>query len=441
MAKLLDLKKARASQTQKTPVQIEEISKKDIAIIGIACKFPDANNPEEFWMNLSQGQDSIRPFPKSRRFDTDSFLQKIGMSEDQIQYNEGGYLDEIDRFDAPFFKMSPTEARLMDPNQRLFLEMAWKALEDAGYGGKKGKSKRTGVYVGFSSDFSIEYKRLVSELEPANTSLSIPGNIKSIIASRIAYLLDFRGPSMMVDTACSSVLTAVHLASRALRQGECEMALAGGVKISILPMKSEVGIGIKSSDYRAKTFDDRSDGTGFGEGVGVVVLKPLHRALKDKDHIYAVIKGSAVNQDGSSVGITAPNALAQADVVTRAWKDAGIDPETITYIEAHGTGTKLGDPIEIDGITKAFQDYTQKKQFCGISSVKTNIGHLDNAAGIAGLIKLILALQHKELPPTVHFERPNRRINFENSPVYLIDHLEKWETNGVPGVVELVPLV
>lgn len=432
---MLDLKKFKLKDADLETgqgVQIERISNKDIAIIGMACKFARADQPEEFWANLRQGLDLVGPLPGSRQADTDAYLAGLGVDISQVEYNEVAYLRDIAAFDPTFFKISPKEASLMDPNQRLFLMTAWKAIEDAGYGGKKLAGTETGIYLGFSNDFGYEYKRFIAELEPGSNAISTAGNIKSIIASRIAYIMDLKGPSMVVDTACSSTLTAIHLACTALRNGECDTALAGSVKIHLVNMKgADDGIGIRSSIGRARTFDESSDGTGSGEGCGVLMLKPLKKALEGGDAVYAVIKGSALNQDGSSIGITAPNSLAQAAVIEKAWKDAGIDPETITYIEAHGTGTKLGDPIEIDGVTRAFRKYTRKNQFCGIGSVKTNLGHLDHAAGIAGMMKAILALQHGELPPSLHFRHPNPKIDFAASPVYVVDSLREWQT--APG--------
>ncbi|MCX7774134.1 MAG: type I polyketide synthase, partial [Clostridia bacterium] len=243
-------------------------------------------------------------------------------------------------------------------------------------------------------------------------------------------MLDLKGPSMVINTSCSSSLVALHLACQGIRNRECDMAIAGGVKISLLPLKMGNGIGVESSDGRTRAFDDGSDGTGVGEGVFTVLLKPLAQAIKDRDNIYAVIKGSALNQDGRSVGITAPSPSAQEDVIIQAWKNSGVDPETITYIEAHGTGTKLGDPIEFEGIQRAFSRYTNRKSFCAIGSVKTNIGHLDNLAGLAGVLKMVLSLKHKELPPSLHYQKPNRKINFEDSPVYVNDRLQKWKPDG-----------
>ncbi|MGC5775191.1 SDR family NAD(P)-dependent oxidoreductase [Paenibacillus pabuli] len=408
---------------------------RDIAIIGMAGRFPDADNLEEFWNNLQFGRDSSRPFPSRRREDTDSVLQEAGILSSNDMYAAGAYLERIDSFDYQFFSLSPKESSLMDPNQRMFMEMAYAAIEDAGYGGQKLSGSKTGVYVGYSSDFNSEYKQFVKSKAPSMSDMSTAGNIKSIIASRIAYFLDLRGPTMMVDTACSSSLVAVHLACQSLRTGECDMALAGGIKLNLLPLNNNQGesqIGIASSDGIARSFDDTSDGTGFGEGMGVVLLKPLHLALRDKDYIHAVIKGSAINQDGKSVGIVAPNPKAQEEVLVQAWKDAGIAADSISYIECHGTGTRLGDPIEVRGISQAFRKHTKANQFCAIGSVKTNIGHLDNAAGIAGLVKCVLSLKNRKIPPSLFFKKPNRGILFEDSPVYVNDNLQEWSQDEGP---------
>ncbi|MGN7471966.1 SDR family NAD(P)-dependent oxidoreductase [Brevibacillus sp. SAFN-007a] len=408
----------------------------DIAVIGLACRIAGTNNKEEFWHSLKMGEDWIRPLPENRQKLNEVFLNCKNISVEQDGYYEAGFLEEVDKFDRDFFGLSPLEANLMSPNQRLFLETAWSAIEDAGYGGGRLCDSKTGVFLGHSTDFGTSYREYIETIDSSLSSISISGNINSTIASRISYLLNLKGPSLVVDTACSSSLVAVHMACRSIRNGECEMAIAGSVKIDLLPLNSikikEDEIGITSVDGRARTFDSSSDGTGLGEGVGAILLKPLSKALADGDNIYAVIKGSAINQDGRSVGLTAPNPLAQSEVILSAWEDAGIDPQTISYIEAHGTGTKLGDPIEINGISQAFHGRVHQKQFCGIGSVKTNIGHLDHAAGIASLIKVILALHHKEIPPTIHFKRPNPKINFEESPVYVNNSLRKWEQDHHP---------
>ncbi|MFD1676438.1 condensation domain-containing protein [Alicyclobacillus fodiniaquatilis] len=422
---------------KETAVQLTKMIKElgqntdDVAIIGMALQFPSASNPDDFWGNLINGEDLIRNFPKVRQEDTKQHLAFLNDQEHHTRYQTGAYLEEIDKFDHQFFGITPKEASLMDPNQRLFLETVWKAIEDAGYGGKKMLGSKTGVCLGFclgSEDHT--YKQMIQEVEPDSVPIALSGNLSPIMASRISYLLDLKGPSLVVDTACSSSLVAVHTACRMLENNEAEMTIVGGVKIHLFPMESENTIGIESSDGRTKTFDDGSDGTGIGEGVAALLLKPLSKALRDQDHIYAVIKGSAVNQDGHSIGITAPNVIAQEEVIVQAWKNAKVDPKTISYIEAHGTGTKLGDPVEVEGIRRAFQRFTDQKQFCAIGSLKTNMGHLDSLAGLAGLIKAVLALKHKKIPASLHFHQPNRQISFEVSPVYVNDRLMEWETKG-----------
>lgn len=412
-------------------IRVREISTKDIAVIGMAVRMPRAETAGQLWEILAHGVDLVAEFPEARRRDAERLAALAGLGG-EVRYRVGAYLAEIDRFDHGFFRLSPAEASLMHPCQRLFLETAWRAIDDAGYGGKRIRGTRTGVFLGYSADAIYDYKRLLEGADGEAVVMAVPGNLSSIIAGRVSYLLDLHGPALVIDTACSSSLVAVHYACRALRYGECEMALAGGVKIMLLPAASEHRLGIESSDGRTRTFDDRSDGTGFGEGVAAFLLKPLAKALADGDAIHAVIKGSAVNQDGSSIGLTAPNARAQEDVIVRAWEDAGVAPETISYLEAHGTGTRLGDPIEIDGITRAFARFTERRQFCPIGSIKTNLGHLDSAAGAAGLAKAILSLEHGQIPPSLHFETPNREIDFANSPVFVNTALRDWPREGGP---------
>lgn len=426
---MIDFSSVKMKKNTSKGYRVEELSSNDIAIIGIAVKLPKSNSIEEFWKVLRDGVDCIGEIPDSRKPDIIDALNIMNIPLDSLDQSRAALLDEVDKFDYNFFKLSPKESSLMDPNQRLFLETAWEAIEDSGYGGEKLKGSRTGVFLGFNSD--SEYKKLVSKVEPSCISMALPGNVKPIVASRLSYLMDFKGPSMIVDTTCSSSLVAVHLAVRSIRSGECDMAVVGGVQLHLMPVR-ETKIGVESSNWRAKTFDASSDGTGTGEGVIAMIIKPLWKAQKDRDNVYAIIKGSSINHDGNSNGLTAPNAAAQADVIVRGWEDAGVNPETITYIEAHGTGTKLGDPIEIDGIQKAFTRFTDRKQFCAIGAVKTNIGHLDSSSGIVGLLKAVLSLKYKELVPSLHFKRPNPRIDFEDSPVYVNDKLSKWITDGFP---------
>lgn len=423
------IKLNRKSAAQLGDVTFDPTSSQDIAIIGISLKLPLADTLDQFAHNLKTGQDCVRPIPSLRKQDTESYFRQMGIEPEDLEYGEAAYLDEIDKFDYSFFKLSPREASLLDPNQRLFLQTAWHAIEDAGYGGGKLEGSRTGVYVGYGSD--SDYLKLIRQVEPEAVSMSMAGNVRPIIASRLSYLMDLRGPSFIVDSTCSSSLVAVHLACQALRSGECDAAIVGGIQLHLIPIR-EYEVGIESSTSRARTFDDRADGTGTGEGVVAMMLKPLEQAIESRDHIYAVIKSSALNQDGGSVGITAPNAEAQEAVLADAWKKAGIDPETIGYIETHGTATKLGDPIEVEGLNRAFRRFTDKKQFCAIGALKSSVGHLDNAAGIAGLLKAVLSLKNKCIYPTLHFDRPNRVIDFVESPVYVNDRLMEWESGPHP---------
>ncbi|WP_438431721.1 SDR family NAD(P)-dependent oxidoreductase [Gorillibacterium sp. sgz500922] len=409
----------------------EEAAVQDIAIIGMAARLPSARDVHEYWDNIKNGLDCITAFPQSRADDITAYLASTGVPLEEIAYNQSAYLDEIDKFDYPFFNLSPKEASLMDPCQRMFLEVAWQTLEDAGYGGKRLMGSRTGVYVGYANNLRDMYARLILDTDPEALSISMIGNLTAITPSRISYLLDLKGPSMVIDTACSSALVSIDLACQAIRNGSCDTAIAGGININTIPLDKEfLRIGIESSDGRTRAFDDASDGSGIGEGVGAVLLKPLKQAIQDGDYLYAVVKGSASNQDGRAAGITAPNPQAQTDVLIQAWKNAGVEPASLSYIETHGTGTNLGDPIEVRGIHSAFRKFTEKKQFCAISSVKSNIGHLCEAAGIGSLMKAVMALQHKELPPSIYFNKPNRAIAFEDSPVYINTKARPWETDG-----------
>ncbi|WP_150267358.1 SDR family NAD(P)-dependent oxidoreductase [Paenibacillus tepidiphilus] len=408
-------------------IKFEQISSKDIAVIGVSCQIGSAKNTNEFWDSMVEGKCLVEDIPPARQKDITDALKQSGIA--QQEFKKAAYLGSIDTFDYKFFSLPAIEAQLMDPHQRLFLETVYATMEDGGYGGKELVGSETGVFVGLSSDEINEYRAFAQRSAPELVGLTTSGNLKSIIAGRISYIFDFKGPSSVVDTACSSSLSALHLACRSIRAGECNTAIAGSVRINMLPANqaNAYKMGTESSDGYTRTFDAESDGTNSGEGVAAVLLKPLHQAVLDHDHIYAVVKGSAWNQDGSSVGLTAPNPAAQERVILRAWQDAGIDPESISYLEAHGTGTKLGDPIEIQGIHNAFRKHTSKMQFCAVGSVKTNIGHLDHAAGIAGFIKAVLALEHQQIPPMLHFRRPNPNISFIDSPVYVADRLIRWE--------------
>ncbi|WP_366294821.1 amino acid adenylation domain-containing protein [Paenibacillus sp. AN1007] len=402
---------------------------KDIAIIGMSLQLPGAEDVQEYWGNLMEGSHYIGELQGDRREDAKDYLSVMGLDAQEPDFRPGGYLEEIDKFDYTFFKITPNEAKLMDPNQRLFTQQAWKTLEDAGYAGDKLRGRKVGVYAGYSK-VGYDYERLISKAQPDQISNYIVGNLPSVLASRIAYFLDFKGPAVTVDTACSSSLVAVHMACQAIRSGECEMALAGGVRTSILPLS--LGLDMESVDGYTRAFDAASNGTGVSEGVASVLLKPLTQALRDGDQVYAVIKGSAVNQDGTTVGITAPNPVSQSEVIRAAWEDAGVDPAALTFIEAHGTGTKLGDPVEFSALEKAFAGYTDKKQFCALGSVKANIGHTFEASGIAGLIKSVLMLKYRKNPPLLHFREPNKNINIENSPFYINSEPAAFDASEQP---------
>lgn len=400
----------------------EKKTKGDIAIVGMACRFPEANSYVEFWNNLVNEVDAIDFFPENRIEDVSLVNKEAFTLLRNAKYRPGGFLKRIDQFDPAFFNITPTEAKYLDPNHRFFLEVAWEAIEDAGYTREQINGTNTGVFVGHSMENL--YKRLVGNNDP-NADL---GNLPALIGARLSYLFNLKGPSMTVDTTCSSSLVAVHNACQALQAGDCNLSIVGGVNIGVLPLwTGELTMGHEAEDGRCKSFDASANGTNVAEGVGVVLLKKLEDAIQDKDQILAVIKGTAVNSDGYSNGITAPNPEAQTNVIKSAWKNAGIDPETISYIESHGTGTKLGDPIEIKGLTEAFRQFTDQKQFVDIGSLKTNIGHLDAAAGIASLVKTVLCLKHKKIPASLHFETPNPLIDFKNSPVTVVNALKEWE--------------
>jgi acyl transferase domain-containing protein/acyl carrier protein len=404
----------------------------EIAIIGLVCHFPGARNSDQFWHNLREGVESLTFF-------SDQELLDAGVDPALLQnpnyVKAGAILEDVELFDAAFFGFNPREAEVIDPQHRIFLEHAWAALEHAGYNPETYRGS-IGVYAGVGTNtylFNLYSDRSI--VESVGEFQMMLGNNKDFLATRTSYKLNLRGPSYVVQTACSTSLVAVHLASQGLLSGECDMALAGGVAIS-LPQKAgylyQEG-GVASPDGHCRAFDARSRGTIGGNGVGIVVLKRLTDALEDGDTIHAVIKGSALNNDGASkVGYTAPSIAGQAKVIRAAQVLAEVAPETISYVETHGSATPLGDPIEVRAMTRAFRAGTNKNGFCAIGSVKTNIGHLDAAAGVAGLIKTVLALKHRQIPPSLHFEQPNPEIDFANSPFYVNTKLREWTSDGTP---------
>ena len=407
--------------------------REEVAIIGMAGRFPGAANVDEFWRNLSDGLESVRTF-------TAEELAGAGINPDVLKepgyVNAGVVLDEADSFDAGFFGYHPREVELMDPQHRVFLECAWSALEHAGYDPET-YGGSIGVYGGVARNGYL-LNNLVPHhglLDAAGLHQVIINNDKDFPATRVAFKLNLRGPSLNVQTACSSSGVAIHLACQSLLTGELDMALAGGARIRV-PMTAgyfyEEG-GIQSPDGHCRAFDARARGTLLGSGVAIVVLKRLSDALRDGDCIHAVIKATAINNDGAAkIGFTAPSVEGQARVIAEAQAMAGIPAETIQYVEAHGTGTSLGDPIEVAALTKAFRQSTGKKGFCALGSVKTNIGHLDAGAGAAGVIKTVLALKHRQMPPSLNFESPNPQIDFANSPFYVNTRLAEWKVDGMP---------
>ncbi|MEM7127273.1 MAG: amino acid adenylation domain-containing protein [Chloroflexota bacterium] len=400
----------------------------DMAVIGLACHFPQASNLEEYWSLLSEGRSAIQEVPADR-WPAQAYYDATGQNGRKTYSRWGGFLDDLDLFDPNFFGISPREARLMDPQQRIFLEVAWQTVQHAGYAPQA--IPQTGVFVGCSN--TNYYERIRPQLTVEDASAGV-GNQNAIIANRVSYHFNFNGPSLVVDTMCSSSLVALHLARQSLLSGECETALVGGVNALLSPEYYVAMSRMKahSFDGRCKTFDQDADGIVFGEGAGAILLKPFAAAQADGDTIYATIKGSAVNHGGRANGLTAPNPRAQAELVAAALEEANVTADSISYVEAHGTGTALGDPIEIEGLTQAFRRQTDARNFCAIGSVKTNIGHLEPAAGIAGLVKVVLSLQNEALPPSLNFSQPNPLIPFAESPFYVNTKLTPWAATDAP---------
>ncbi len=405
-----------------------------IAVIGLACKMPMADCKEEFWKRLQSGTNCIRSLSAKRREDTDPLIPLLAhnLHSSEDPYWKGGFLSSVDSFDNDFFHILPAEARIMDPQQRLFLEVAHAAFEDAGYTISKLRGSNTGVYIG---DVVNEYRKIVTDVSP----LAVIGNVSPFIASRISYFYDLHGPALNVSTTCSTSLVGVHLACQSLLTHESDLLIVGAINLRLFPFAFKDdpvdALGITTQDGACFAFDNRANGIVRGEGAGALVLKRYKDAVKDRDHIYALIRGSHVNNDGRSSNVGAPNPLAHTALLKKAWEKSEIDPRQISYIEAHGTGTHIGDPIEVQGISKAFAAFTQDKQFCGIGSVKTNIGHLTGgASGLAGLIKTILALYHEQIPPSLHFETPNEFIDFPNTPLFVTDRLIPWPRSSKPRI-------
>jgi 3-oxoacyl-(acyl-carrier-protein) synthase/acyl carrier protein len=393
---------------------------KDVAVIGLAGRYPGAENIEEFWDNLKQGKNCITEIPRER-WDWEKYYSTEKGKEGSMNTKWGGFVKDVDRFDPLFFRISPAEAEIMDPHERLFLEVAYQSIEDAGYTPSTiCGSTRVGVFVGVMNGNYPTGARYWS------------------VANRISYLLNFQGPSMALDTACSSSLTAIHLALESIYSGVSECAIAGGVNIVTDPIHylRLSTMEMLSPSGMCKAFGDHADGFVDGEGVGAIILKPLKNAVADGDHIYGVIKGSMINAGGKTNGYTVPNPNAQYQLVSDTFKRAGVNASEVSYIEAHGTGTALGDPIEISALTRAFNVDTDKKQFCSIGSVKSNIGHCESASGIAGVTKVLMQLKYRQIVPSLHSRELNPNIDFTKTPFIVQQELGEWkrpvvEKNGI----------
>jgi acyl transferase domain-containing protein/NAD(P)-dependent dehydrogenase (short-subunit alcohol dehydrogenase family)/acyl carrier protein len=402
---------------------------RDIAIVGMSCRFPGANNYDEFWANLVNATGNVGEVP-GERWDWTKYYGDPA-SGNKTNSKWGGYLENVDRFDASFFGISPREAICMDPQQRIILELAWQCIEDAGHKPKALAGTDVGVFVATSS---MEYKTLRERFGPSLEGHHATGLAMSAIANRISYFFDFHGPSIALDTACSGSLVAMQAAINAIRNGECSAALVGAISVMATPdtYMAFGKVGMLSSTGACHTFDERADGYVRGEGGGLVYLKPLSAARADGDRILGVVKGISTNHGGRARSLTAPNVRMQSKAIATALRQSGISPSTISYVETHGTGTPLGDPIEIHGLVRAFsQSAAEGEQlstgYCALGALKASIGHLESAAGVAGVIKVLLAMRFRSIPQNLNFTNLNPRISLENTPFYIADRLTEWK--------------
>jgi acyl transferase domain-containing protein/acyl carrier protein len=396
-----------------------------VAIVGMACRFPGARDPDELWELVRGGRDAIAEVPPERW--GDSLAPELLDEYPAIGW--GGWIEDVAGFDHRAFGIAPREAAWIDPQQRLLMEVAVEALESAGIPQERVAGTEAGVFVGISTR---DYAHVQLAAAEVPEGYAATGSSASVAANRLSYALDLHGPSVALDTACSSSAVAAHLACQAIRGGDCELAFVGGVNLMLIPETSlaMARLGALAADGRCKAFDARADGYVRGEGAGVLVLKPLPAALADDDPVLGIIRGSAVNSDGRSNGLTAPNRRAQVRVLERAYAAAGVPPASVGYVEAHGTGTRLGDPIEAGALSEVLGTGRALGDPCAIGSVKTNIGHLEAAAGVAAIVKTVQALRHAELPPSINFETPNPLIPFDRLAVAVQEEPAAWPDSG-----------
>ena len=416
------------------PPNIRSSRRPRFAIVGYAARFPGAPDADGFWDVLREGRDAVSEVPKDR-WDVDEFFDPEPGAPGKVVTRRAGFVDDVTGFDAPFFGMSTREVRLMDPQHRLLLETAWHAVEHSGTAPTALANTNTGVFVGLATH---DYLGMASDelTYPEIEAYMAIGTSNAAAAGRISYRLGLQGPAVAVDTACSSSLVAIHQACQALRLGECDLALAGGANVLLTPatMITFSSAHMLAPDGRCKTFDAAADGYVRGEGCGVIVIKRLEDAIRDGDRIRAVIRGSAINQDGASGGLTVPNGVAQQRVIADALKRADLEPSDVGYLEAHGTGTSLGDPIEAQAAGAVFGAGREPSRPLLMGSAKTNIGHLEAAAGIAGVIKVILSLENELLPQHLHFQNPSPHIPWDRLAVQVVEKATAWERNGRPRI-------